>query len=125
MVLGGPVARPIADAPEVLRFVNDFAADVTVWMSARKETVMPVYISLVKWTDQGRAKASSLPDPVAEVDKRIEALGGRSIGNWLTMGRFDQVAVVEAPDDETAAKLLMGGRARERRNGDAPSVHHG
>ncbi len=41
------------------------------------------------------------------MDKRIEALGGKSIGNWLTMGRFDQIAVVEAPDDETAAKLLM------------------
>ena len=68
---------------------------------------VPVYISLVKWTDQGRAKASSLPERVAEVDKRIEALGGRSIGNWLTMGRFDQIAVVEAPDDETAAKMLM------------------
>jgi uncharacterized protein with GYD domain len=68
---------------------------------------MPVYISLIKWTDQGRSKASSLPDRVAEVEKRIEALGGKSIGNWLTMGRFDQIAAVEAPDDETAAKMLM------------------
>jgi uncharacterized protein with GYD domain len=68
---------------------------------------MPVYISLIKWTDQGRAKAGSLPDRVAEVEKRIGALGGKSVGNWLTMGRFDQVAVVEAPDDEAAAKLLM------------------
>jgi uncharacterized protein with GYD domain len=73
----------------------------------RKEGTMPVYISLIKWTDQGRSKASSLPDRVGEVDKRIEALGGKNIGNWLTMGRFDQVAVVEAPDDATAAKLLM------------------
>jgi uncharacterized protein with GYD domain len=68
---------------------------------------MPVYISLIKWTDQGRSKASSLPDRVAEVDKRIASLGGKSIGNWFTMGRFDQVAVVEAPDDETAAKMLV------------------
>jgi uncharacterized protein with GYD domain len=44
---------------------------------------------------------------VGEVDKRIESMGGKSIGNWLTMGRFDQVAVVEAPDDDTAAKMLM------------------
>lgn len=29
------------------------------------------------------------------------------IGTWLTMGRFDQIAVVEAPDDEAAAKLLL------------------
>jgi uncharacterized protein with GYD domain len=76
-------------------------------VSTGKERAMPVYISLIRWTDQGRAKAGSLPDRVAEVDKRIEALGGKSIGNWLTMGRFDQVAVVEAPDDEAAAKLLM------------------
>ena len=68
---------------------------------------MPVYISLIKWTDQGRSKAGSLPDRVGEVDKRSASLGGKAIGNWLTMGRFDQVAVVEAPDDETAAKLLM------------------
>jgi uncharacterized protein with GYD domain len=72
-----------------------------------KEGEMPTYITLVKWTDQGRAKASGLPDRVAEVDRRIEAAGGKQIGNWLTMGRFDQVAVIEAPDDETAAKLLM------------------
>ena len=68
---------------------------------------MPIYISLIKWTDQGRSKASSLPERVGEVDKRIQALGGRSIGNWLTIGRFDQISVVEAPDDDTAAKLLM------------------
>jgi uncharacterized protein with GYD domain len=68
---------------------------------------MPVYISLIKWTDQGRSKAGSLPDRVGEVDKRIEAVGGEAIGNWVTMGRFDQISVVEAPDDATAAKLLM------------------
>jgi len=68
---------------------------------------VPIYISLIKWTDQGRSKASSLPERVGEVDKRIQALGGRSIGNWLTIGRFDQISVVEAPDDDTAAKLLM------------------
>jgi uncharacterized protein with GYD domain len=68
---------------------------------------VPTYISLIKWTDQGRSKVSSLPDRVGEVDKRIESMGGKSIGNWLTMGRFDQVAVVEAPDDDTAAKMLM------------------
>ncbi|MGH2739077.1 MAG: GYD domain-containing protein [Actinomycetota bacterium] len=68
---------------------------------------MGVYISLIKWTDQGRSKVDSLPDRVGEVEKRLEAAGAKSIGNWLTMGRFDQVAIVEAPDDETAAKLLM------------------
>jgi uncharacterized protein with GYD domain len=65
------------------------------------------YITLIRWTDQGREKASSLPDRVEEVGKRIEAMGGKQVGNYLTMGQYDQVAVVEAPDDETAARLLM------------------
>lgn len=68
---------------------------------------MPVYITLITWTDQGRAAAKSLPDRVAEVTKRLEARGAKMIGNWCTMGRFDQVAVVEAPDDETAASLAI------------------
>jgi len=29
------------------------------------------------------------------------------LGNYLTMGRFDQVAFLEVPDDETAAKLAI------------------
>ncbi|HEX9235824.1 MAG TPA: GYD domain-containing protein [Actinomycetota bacterium] len=68
---------------------------------------MAIYISLIKWTDQGRAKVDSLPDRVGQVDKRVEGLGGKVLGNYLTMGRFDQIAITEAPDDETAAKLLL------------------
>ena len=68
---------------------------------------MPFYVSLIKWTDQGRAKVDSLPDRVEQVNKRVADLGGKVIANYVTMGRFDQIAVTEAPDDETAAKLLL------------------
>ena len=68
---------------------------------------MPVYISLIRWTDQGRKVASSLPERVAQVDKRIQDMGGKSLGNYLTMGQYDQIALVDAPDDAAAAKLLM------------------
>jgi uncharacterized protein with GYD domain len=73
----------------------------------RKEEGVGIYITLIKWTDQGRAKVDSLPERVGQVDKRVEALGGKVLGNYLTMGRFDQISVTEAPDDETAAKLLL------------------
>lgn len=68
---------------------------------------MATYISLIKWTDQGRKEVASLPDRVDQVAKRIEQAGGKLIGNWVTMGRYDQVAVTEAPDDETAARLAL------------------
>ncbi|MBI4729041.1 MAG: GYD domain-containing protein [Acidobacteria bacterium] len=68
---------------------------------------MPAYVTLFKWTEQGRKEVGSLPDRAAAVTKRVEAAGGKILGNWVTMGRFDQVSVVEAPDDETVAKLAM------------------
>jgi uncharacterized protein with GYD domain len=49
----------------------------------------------------------SLPDRVEQVNKRVADLGGKVVANYVTMGRFDQVAITEAPDDETAAKLLL------------------
>jgi uncharacterized protein with GYD domain len=68
---------------------------------------MPTYITLIKWTDQGRSKADSLPDRVQEVEKRLTDHGAKNIGNWVTMGQYDQVAIVEAPNDETAGKLAL------------------
>ena len=41
------------------------------------------------------------------MDQRIQQAGGKVLGNYLTMGRFDQVAFLEVPDDETAAKLAI------------------
>ncbi len=68
---------------------------------------MPVYITLIKWTDKGREEVSTLPDRAAGAVKRVEAAGGKVIANYTTMGRFDQIAIIEAPDDETVAKLGM------------------
>src|SRR5205823_1377326 len=75
--------------------------------AVREEEPMAIYVSLIKWTDQGRSKVDSLPDRVAQVDKRVEEAGGKVVANYVTMGRFDQIAITEAPDDETAAKLLL------------------
>jgi uncharacterized protein with GYD domain len=68
---------------------------------------MPVYVTLFKWTDQGREKVSALPERAEEVERRADKLGVKIIGNYVTMGRYDQVSVVEAPDDETAIKILL------------------
>jgi uncharacterized protein with GYD domain len=68
---------------------------------------VPYYISLIRWTDQGRENAATLPDRVDQVEKRVGAAGAKTIANWATMGQYDQVWIGEAPDDETVAKLLM------------------
>lgn len=68
---------------------------------------MPTYVTLMKWTDQGRENVESLPDRAEQVAKRVEQAGGKLIANFVTMGRFDGISIVEAPDDETAARLLL------------------
>jgi uncharacterized protein with GYD domain len=69
---------------------------------------VPVYIQLMKWTEQGRKNADTIVQRVEEVSKRAEQeLGIRLIGSYVTMGRFDQVVISEAPNDEAIAKVTM------------------
>ena len=68
---------------------------------------MAIYVQLMKWTEQGRKNADSLPDRVEAVQKRVQDMGVKIIGHYLTMGQYDQIVVCEAPDDETVAKVTM------------------
>ena len=69
---------------------------------------MPTYVQLLTWTDQGRKNAATIADRIDEVAKRAEAeFGVKIIGAYVTMGRFDQVVVCEAPGDEAIAKVAM------------------
>ena len=68
---------------------------------------MQSYILLVNWTDQGIRNVKESPERLASAKKSIEAAGGRMIGFYLTMGRYDMVAIVEAPDDEVASAIIL------------------
>ena len=67
---------------------------------------MATYISLIKFTQQG---ITNIKDAAARLDSRketLKALGTELKAFYLTMGRYDVVAV-EAPNDETAAKAAL------------------
>jgi uncharacterized protein with GYD domain len=68
---------------------------------------MPVYVTLLKWTDQGRTKTKDLAARYADGQQRIKGAGGKEIGTYVTMGQYDMVSIVEAPDDETIAKIAL------------------
>jgi uncharacterized protein with GYD domain len=67
---------------------------------------MPHYISLMRWTSQGRIGLPAWRDRVEEGERTIEAAGGRLVGVWVTLGRYDVVEVFEAPDDEVALEII-------------------
>jgi uncharacterized protein with GYD domain len=67
---------------------------------------MPHYISLITWTSQGRMGLPAWRDRIEDGEREITRAGGRLVGVWVTLGRYDVVEVFEAPDDETALEIL-------------------
>ncbi|HEX3056682.1 MAG TPA: GYD domain-containing protein [Gaiellaceae bacterium] len=67
---------------------------------------MAHYISLMRWTTAGRAGLPAWRDRVEDGERLIEEAGGKLVGVWVTLGRYDVVEVFEAPDDETALEIV-------------------
>ena len=68
---------------------------------------MPTYIGLLRFTSQGAKSMKDSPKRREAAAKAIESLGGKLLHTYLTMGRYDFVAIIEAPDDEAAAKFAL------------------
>ena len=68
---------------------------------------MATYVSLVRFTDQGVRNVKEAAERIAAVEKLFGQLGARMSEIYLTMGRYDYVVVMEAPDDETATKAAL------------------
>ena len=79
---------------------------------------MPTYIMLSSLTAQGVQTLKSNPDRLREVNRDVEELGAKVVHQWATLGPFDFVNVVEAPDAQTIARV--SGRAWRPRQREAP-----
>ena len=79
---------------------------------------MMTYISLINWTEQGVRDVKASPNRLDASRKLLGGLGGSMKGFYLTMGEYDMVAILEAPDDAAAARftltLAQGGNVRTR-----------
>ncbi len=73
---------------------------------------MPVYILLSTLTQQGMQTLVSHPDRLREVNKDVEELGAKVLYQWFTLGPFDFLNIVEAPDASTIARVSVALSAR-------------
>jgi uncharacterized protein with GYD domain len=73
---------------------------------------MPLYILLSTLSTQGVQTLKANPERLHEVNRDIEELGARVLHQWATLGEFDFVNVVEAPDIATVAKISVALGAR-------------
>ncbi|MBI1824424.1 MAG: GYD domain-containing protein [Nitrospirae bacterium] len=68
---------------------------------------MPTYIMLSTLTDGGSITLRSKPERIKEVNKEIEAMGVKIINQYATLGIYDFVNILEAPDNDTVTKLSV------------------
>jgi uncharacterized protein with GYD domain len=60
----------------------------------------------MNWTDQGIKNVKDTVKRAKSFEGAIEKAGGKSLGLYYTIGRYDFVAIVEAPNDEAIASVL-------------------
>jgi uncharacterized protein with GYD domain len=65
------------------------------------------YVVLLNWTDQGARTYKETLDRADAATKALEGIGGRMKDLYWTLGPHDVVAIIEAPDDETATAFAL------------------
>ncbi len=70
---------------------------------------MPTYVILLKWTDEGAKTAKDAPDRIAQICEMWTKFGATLKDFYFTFGRYDMIAIVEAPNDEAIAKAVVTG----------------
>ena len=68
---------------------------------------MAKYISLVKYTAKGVENVKESPKRLDTFKQLCESMGAKVEGFYLTMGQYDIVIIVDAPNAETAAKVIL------------------
>jgi uncharacterized protein with GYD domain len=81
-----------------------------------KDQAMPTYIMLSTLTPEGVQTVKNNPTRIKEVNRELEQLGASVKAQWATLGHYDFVNVVEAPDEQTMARvsLELGSRGTTR-----------
>jgi len=69
---------------------------------------MAIYITLGKWTDKGIQSAKEAPKREQAAEEMAKQLGGKIYGFYITMGKYDFVAVSDFPDDEAIMRFSLG-----------------
>jgi len=68
---------------------------------------MPTFLMLTNLTAEGVRTLKNHPGRIAEVNREVEQMGVKVVSQYATLGQYDFVTVVEAPDEKTMAKVSV------------------
>ncbi len=68
---------------------------------------MATFITLLDYTDQGIRNIRDSPHRADQFNALAEQAGARIVAQYWTIGSHDGVLILEAPNDEIAASILL------------------
>ena len=68
---------------------------------------MAHFILLTNLTSDGVKTIKNNPARIQEVNAEMEQIGLKVLHQWATLGEYDFISVIEAPDAETMAKASV------------------
>ncbi len=69
---------------------------------------MPLYMTQVGYTSEAWAALTQNPEDRSEVFGRLtETMGGRLLSWYFIFGEYDVMVIYEAPDESTAAAIVL------------------
>ena len=103
-ILGEPAS--LTSSPRDPRLLSRGPYDVGSW--SLREEVDRAHLRDAHQPDRRRRPdAEEQPGRVAEVNKEVEQIGAKVVAQYATLGQYDFVTIVEAPDEQTMAKVSV------------------
>lgn len=68
---------------------------------------MGTYVMLSTITDGGAKTIKANPHRIQQVNDEVESLGAKILSQYAVMGPYDFVTILEAPDNETVARVSL------------------
>ncbi len=68
---------------------------------------MAVYVMFSTLTDEGRKTIKNNPGRIKEVNKEVEAMGGKILAQSAILGPYDFISIIEAAGNTTITKIAL------------------
>ena len=68
---------------------------------------MATFVVLAKWTEKSFAAMKDASAVTEDIKKLVADMGAQIKGWYILMGQYDEMCILEAPNAETVAKILI------------------
>ena len=66
---------------------------------------MALYVMMTNLTDEGRKTVKANPQRIKEVNKEVEGMGVKILAQYVVLGQYDFINILEADSNEVIAKV--------------------